>query len=228
MSDVYERINSIDAYIRKSCRFFCGALPANERANMSHEDAYQDCILALVERDKKYDPSRGRYLSWASRLISRELVKIRDRSRTVSSPRDAFARLHQLRAPGATERMRETAARIASTIRPVLPLVDEIQSDKSDPDWAAQSAEEDSHRTTQAAALLLYLEETLGPLHRAVVAATYGLQGMRQLPDSRISRHTGLTTEEIAVVRSEAIAQMRRFFSGVEHGEDQEEFDQDF
>jgi hypothetical protein len=92
-----DRLRSVWAYLVKRARRFTATLSERERAHLGTDDLLGAIVLRLVERDAKWDISRGRYITFCERLIQNAIVMERERARVVRAPSNALARLARYR-----------------------------------------------------------------------------------------------------------------------------------
>lgn len=88
-----DRIRSIWPYLVRTVLDYADSLPPRALANYDPEDVVAELYAVLAERDHLWEPARGKYLSFAGRVIAHELLAIRDRAGTVHSPRNSASRL---------------------------------------------------------------------------------------------------------------------------------------
>ena len=114
-----DRIRSIWPYITRRVLKFTRKMTPRQRVNFDYEDVISELCLKLVERDDKYDPARGAYLSYAARVIENELEGIRDRAGTIEAPRNHGCRVKAYKkreeAGTLTPRLRKSAQDIERT-----------------------------------------------------------------------------------------------------------------
>ena len=72
---------------------FQDALNFRERVNFDPEDAISELWVVLAEKNDKWESERGKYITFAGVIVDRELCAIRERSRTVRSPKDSSYRI---------------------------------------------------------------------------------------------------------------------------------------
>jgi hypothetical protein len=92
-------------------------LQPRERANYDAEDVLMECWLALRDRDHKYDPERGKYITFAGPVIEHHLYAVREKARVVRSPRNSSCRLGGYALAEAEGRISPRTAKTANDIR---------------------------------------------------------------------------------------------------------------
>jgi hypothetical protein len=92
-------------------------LQPRERANYDAEDVLMECWLALRDRDHKYDPERGKYITFAGPVIEHHLYAVREKARVVRSPRNSSCRLGGYAQAEAEGRISPRTAKTANDIR---------------------------------------------------------------------------------------------------------------
>lgn len=90
-----QRIESVWRFLVRRALLFMETLRGQEVANFDCEDVLMELYIELREKDGKWSPERGRYITYAARLAQRHISGLRDKSRTVQSPRNSSSRLHE-------------------------------------------------------------------------------------------------------------------------------------
>ncbi|SIO37654.1 hypothetical protein SAMN05444166_4207 [Singulisphaera sp. GP187] len=93
-----ERIRSIWPFLVRKVNEFAKTLKPRELVNFDHEDILSELWAAVAKRDHKWTPERGKYITFAAVIVDRELCSIRDRARTVQSPRNSSCRIKEYQA----------------------------------------------------------------------------------------------------------------------------------
>ncbi len=88
-----DRVKSIWPFLVRRCSSFHASLKPREKTNYDPEDILSEVWVALAEKDHKWEPSRGKYITYAGAIMDREFSSIRDKARTVEAPRNSAGRL---------------------------------------------------------------------------------------------------------------------------------------
>ncbi len=210
-ADVHARIRSIGGFmVRKVTRFY-ESLKSREKANCDPEDLLIELYIMLVEKDGHWNPERGKYITYAGKLIHRELLAIRDRSRTVQSPRNATSRLKEYQASEMegklSDRRRETYGQLSRTVENArsMPSADLL--------WlvAEDHVEEIEHQDAAERRLQLVARaiKRLGPVESCVIGWASGLWGSGSLTHQEIADKTRLSVEDVREIKAAAHAKIR-------------------
>lgn len=92
---VHDRIKSVWPFLVKTVVRFVDTLSARSRASFDPEDVLMELWVRLAEKDYKFDPERGSYLTFVGRVTENELKKLRGRTKTVRSPGNTYSRLRE-------------------------------------------------------------------------------------------------------------------------------------
>jgi hypothetical protein len=112
-----ERIKSVWPFLVRSTLKFCDSLRRRAAINFDPEDVLTELWIVLAEKDAKWEPARGPYLSFAGRVITNELHQIRDRAGTIQGPRNATCRVKQYERERAVGTLTEKKAATLRDIR---------------------------------------------------------------------------------------------------------------
>jgi DNA-directed RNA polymerase specialized sigma24 family protein len=115
-----ERIKSVWPFLVRSTLKFCETLRTRAAINFDPEDVLNELYLVLAEKDAKWDPARGTYLTFAGRVVTNELHRIRDRAGTIHGPRNAACRIKQYEAEKKAGTLSEKKAGTLRDIRRAL------------------------------------------------------------------------------------------------------------
>lgn len=124
-----ERIRSVWPFLVGSVLEFAASLAPRARANYDPEDVLGELYLTLLEKDAKWEPDRGKYLSFVYRIVAHELHAIRDRASTVHSPRNSASRLRGYEAEIEDHRISEAKLQTYRDLRRVM-----AEQESLDPD----------------------------------------------------------------------------------------------
>lgn len=208
-----ERIRSIWPFLVRRVLAFQKSLKPRERANYDHEDVMAELWLALAKRDSKWSPELGRYITFAATVINRELCDIRDKARTVHSPRNASCRLKEYQAEEEastiTPERLKTANDIRRTSDPAEAVHDHahaIRSAEGEPASILMERETFDRRTERLKTAIANL-----PSDQAdVMERTAGLFGRERQTLEEVARDTGRSAYRVGVLKSEAMSNLRR------------------
>lgn len=88
------RIRSIVPLVVQKCNLFCRSLRKRESGQFDVVDVLQEIWVALLEKDRYFNPNLGiKYSTWALLVVKQQLGILRNRSHMVNSPRDTAAKL---------------------------------------------------------------------------------------------------------------------------------------
>lgn len=124
-----ERIKSIWPLLVRRVLDFQGTLRSRERVNFDPEDTITELWVVLKSKDAEWSPDRGKYVTFAGVIVDREFCSIRDRSRTVQSPRNSSCRLKEYKGEANGEIL---TSRRSKTANDILRTSDGIQKIGSD------------------------------------------------------------------------------------------------
>lgn len=214
-----ERIKSVWPFLVKVVLRFAETLRPRERANFDPEDLLTELYVVLMERDAKWEPARGKYLTFVARVVGNELFKIRDRTRTVRSPGNSYCRLKQYEAEEAAETISAQRQSTLAAMRRV--MADPETLDASEPiaheeEEMPTEAERDEMEALTADAVVEGLRALTGEEAMAISAA-YGLWGQEERPTGRLARDRGLTHGSVKAAQARARSKMRARLRDIGH-----------
>ena len=99
-----DRVRSVGPLLINKAYAYWERLTPREKANYSVEDVILELWAEIASKDEYYDPLRGRYTTFAMNLAHKYLSELRNRMRTVHSPRNAEGRLKVMSADSKTGR----------------------------------------------------------------------------------------------------------------------------
>lgn len=111
-----DRIKSIWPFTVRRVLRFVKTLKPRELSNYDPEDILGEIMLKLAEKDDKWTPERGKYITFAGVIIDHEFQAIRDKARTVHAPRNSSARLSQYRDDEAAGTLSDRKAKTSADI----------------------------------------------------------------------------------------------------------------
>lgn len=217
-ANVEQRIRSIWPFLVRRVLSFQTTLSPRDRVNFDPEDTLAELWIALAENNSEWTPERGKYITFAGSIIQRELCAIRDRARTVESPRNSSCRLKEYAKEEAdgtlTERRARTAEDIKRTsdgIKAIGNTYDDAQIDHlEDPDSIAarnEEIEESRGLIRRAIAQALTLDEA------RVLGRMSGLWGQECVSAWRIAFETGREVGEINRIATKARKKVRDYIA---------------
>ena len=212
------RIKSIWPFIVRRVIRFQESLKPRERANFDHEDTLAELWVALAEKDSEWTPERGKYITYAGVIIDRELCSIRDKARTVHSPRNSSCRLKEYRAEeqggSITPRRAKTANDIRRTTESVQAFSFTMDRPKgSDP----VSMLSDGEATAEMLAALKLAIRVLPAFEANVIGRSAGLWGREPQSVYQIAWETGRDQTEVRQAKARAFNLIRLHLSSIRH-----------
>lgn len=218
-----ERIRSIWPFIVRRSRQFYYTLKPRERVNFDPEDTLTELWVALAERDHKWEPAKGKYITFAGTIIDRELCAIRDKSRTVESPRNSSCRMKEYIKE---EESGEISAGRLKTANDIRRTGDSAQSIGGDDGAVGLSDTGEGDPIDILTGLEVSRERldaikrairTLEPFEASVIGNLSGLWGLPQESVFWLAWKTGRDMSEIRQAKSSAIAKIRDYLLSIDH-----------
>lgn len=220
-----ERITSVWPFVVKQVSAFISSLHQRELVNFDADDVLIEVWIELRQKDCKWDPRIGTYISFAGKIIHHLFVRIRERSRTVESPRNATCRLKECisllqSGKNLTEARSKNRNDILRTINgtslmgEVVPEYEHHSSPESD--CLGQEHEiilEDAVKRSVSA---------LSPLEAFVLGRLHGLWGNESQTLDQVAKSLRKTHKEVARIRDKAYKSMRDFLESEFHASSQE------
>lgn len=207
-ADFDSRLASVWPFLIGVTRKFVAGLPAREKTLIDVDDALSEIWLKLrqCEAAGKWEPSRGRYITFASAVASRKLCDLRDAALTVKGPANCRSKLRQYwiaedtLSPRKYRTYRATIAACANPL-PITPI-SSVQEETRH-----QCEEDDEVRR-----LLEVVMRRLTPYESVVVGYSVGLFGRKRLPMRRIAAKLRMTVEDCSLLLHEAQVKIRWHF----------------
>jgi RNA polymerase sigma factor (sigma-70 family) len=187
-------------------------LQSRERANYDVEDVLMECWLALRDRDDKYDPERGRYITFAGPVIEHHLYAIREKARVVRSPRNSSCRLNGYAQAEAEGKINARTAKTANDIRRTAREPGGIVGDEYLPCSANVQAEaiERELRALGRDAIIEALDVlTLDECR--LIGGVFGLWDGQVRTVTQIAAEAGLDADRLYRVKRSAMAKLRAY-----------------
>lgn len=211
------RIESVWLFlIRKTLRFV-DSLYGTESANCDVEDVLVELYIELKKKDAKWEPERGRYITFAAKIAQRHLSSLRDKLRTVQSPRNSLSRLQryerEISEGTITDERRETYRFIKSAYLPYGDSADLSQAIKLN-HRSGQDVETETDVFNRESGRLANDAVTWGLMalttfESRVLGMCNGLYGQPSLTVTEIAERTGKSRDEVKKARDEAVRKVK-------------------
>ena len=205
-----ERIQSVWPFMVKKALAFRHQMKPRESANVDLEDFLLSLWVALADRDHKWEPARGKYITFAGRIIDNALIDLRDKARVVEAPKNASCRLKEygrLEAAGKlSPAMARTRADIERTSGEIKPAEEWARAEGDDPAAIAERNEE--------AARLWAALDGLAQDEADVILHTSGVAGTEPLTLGQAAGSLGLSPGDAAKLKGRAQAKLREALGG--------------
>lgn len=215
---VEARIKSVWPFLVRQVLRFSETLRPRDRANYDPEDVLGELWVTLVEKDEKWEPTRGRYLTFAGRVVANELHAIRDRSHTVHSPKNTGCRIKQYEAEadegGMSERRRKTYADILRVLGEQEAIADDPMS-MSAPDTADVVERRERQGIARQAVKLAV--DVLTPCESKTLGQAFGLFGQVEIPIEQIAEESGRRLDRVKKTKARAQAKLRERLEELGH-----------
>jgi len=209
-----ERIKSIIPFLIKRINRFQESLKPRERANFDHEDTFSELYVKLAEKDADWSPERGKYITYVGVIIDRELSSIRDKSRTVESPRNSFGRLKEYQeeeeSDSLSARRRKTAEDIRRTAECAAPLTLAVEMTRHD-DPSERTLKKEIDDATRS--VLIRAIRTLTLFEAQVLGRSFGLFGRPVQTLFMIAWETGVEQDDVRLAKQRALAKVREILA---------------
>lgn len=215
-SEVTERIRSIWPFLVKRVLAFHASLKVRERTNFDPEDTLTELWIELAENDHCWQPDRGKYITFAASVADRALCAIRDRARTVHSPRNSSCRMKEYAAEEAEGTISPKRALTALSIQRTISGIQAIPAKRSEVDRAedrdcfAETEEFEvlakaQQSLKQAIARILSTEEAM------VIGRLSGLWGREPVSVWQLAWETGRDQDEVRRIKARALAKIKHY-----------------
>ncbi len=225
-----ERIKSVGYFMLRQINSFASTMRPRERANFDVEDMWTELYTVVAKQDHKWDPATATYLTFVGMLVAHELEEIRNKSRTVQSPRNASLRLRayaESRANGSlSQRSSVTDLAIRRTISdPERSFIEGSKGETSADAFLASNCEppevqvadkEDSRQNRIAMGKAL---ARLDHLTASMIRMLYGLKGDGRVSIGEIAERSGVSYREAKRIIRAGLKELREILSGDEPGE---------
>jgi len=215
-----ERITSIWPFVVKQATLFIASLHARELANFDADDILLEVWIELRQKDCKWDPAIGSYCSFAGKIIRHLFLRLRERSRTVESPRNTTCRLseyQQLDEAGAaiSPVRRKNWSDISRTISGTARMGEQApeRASRGGPEEECLDAE---HAFVFSDAVKQALAQ-LSPTAARVLGRLHGLWGNPVHTVAEVARELGKSPEQVRKIRDAANQCVRDYLESEFH-----------
>lgn len=198
--------------MRRIANRFTLRLKDHEKANLDVDDIISELVTILIERDDKFDPNRGKYITFASTVAKIHLNALRDKSHTVESPLNSASRMKkydQDKTDGKLNlRTSKTSHDIPRSCEATVPIetVDIIDDREESP---LEILEQCEYKENLKKAILKEIRK-LKPLEAVVISRLFGLNGNHEESIWEIAFELSKTAREIKDIRDSALAKLRK------------------
>lgn len=218
-----QRIESVWRFLVRRALLFAEGMRGQELANFDVEDVLMELYVELREKDHKWEPARGRYITYAARLAQRHISGMKDRARTVQSPRNSSSRIleYQKEADAGTitqDRMR-TFVDIARSKRAYAPVTwtDSTPELKKGVRPQNDPSVEDRERERLDKDAITWGLMALTPFESKVLGMSNGLWGQPCLTTVEIAEKTGRSRDAVKKARDSAVQKVKERLLAMGH-----------
>ena len=227
---VAERIRSVWPFMVSRVKKFQATLTHRDQVNFDAEDTLMELRVALTENDAQWEPDRGKYITYAGVIIDRELCAIRDKARTVHSPRNSSCRLKEYEEDEDNGSISPRRSKTANDIRRTTGGIFQIDTRRLPDDAAVNPIEDDN---ALSAADTVEAQENGGVAREAmvlaikssgltkeeinVVARLAGLWGHDRASLWKIAFESGRELEEVRCIKSRAWRKVKFYLDSIKH-----------
>jgi hypothetical protein len=110
------RLRAIWQFLAKQVLTFADRCSDRDLANWSVDDMLQEAAAELQTKDPKWDPARGRYITFAGTVLTHMLSSVREKQPTVHRPRNAASKVRDLSLCEATAERDRTLATLTRRV----------------------------------------------------------------------------------------------------------------
>jgi RNA polymerase sigma factor (sigma-70 family) len=214
-----ERLQSVWPFLVDSVIRFELTLRPRERANFDAEDVLTELVVKLLEKDSKWEPERGRYITFVARVIANEFIKLRDRTRTVRSPGNSYSRLKEYEAEEALDAISPERLATLGALRRALCSTDTLEGFEPVAREILGPDEETERREDLACANDAIVKAILGLTKTEVtfLSRAYGLWGQQEKTMNQIADTYGYTRAAIKALQARTRQKMRDRLEQIRH-----------
>jgi RNA polymerase sigma factor (sigma-70 family) len=214
-----ERIRSVWPFIANQAMLFERSLHPRERANFDAEDAAQELWIAIAERDHKWNPEKGDYISFVGSIIHNCLYTLRERSRSVQSPRNTSCRLNGYKEAELNGKLSQKQAKTRSdinrTISGIMPINEVSANIPSSVDVDADVSTSEGRQIAIDA--VKRAVESLPVVEAAIISKVNGLWGSERLTVPQIAAEMQKTPDQIRRAKNRAYSRIVAFLEETSH-----------
>lgn len=213
------RIKSVWPFLVKSVLKFADSLRPRDLANYDPEDVLTELYIALKEKDCKWEPDRGRYLTFAGKVVQNELHAIRDRAHTVHSPRNSSCRLKQYEAANQAGELSGRKAKTYQDIKRVIGEHEALEPDAAIPGEVPATSDVVDRRESLRLVNSAVLSGVMGlaPDEAKTVGKAFGLWGQADQPLATIALEQGRTIDSVKKTKGRALEKIRARLLALQH-----------
>ncbi len=208
-----DRIRSVWPFAVKRVLKFHKSMKPRDRTCYDPEDMLSQMYLLLCQKDHLWKPERGKYITYAGKLIARELYSVLDRAKIVQSPRNTSTRLkaHAAREKEGTltERRLETHRRILRTLSTVKGSPSMLMACLSGEDQAEEIERRDL--VNYELELMAKAIRKLSLSESCVIGWLSGLWGSGVCTPEQVAEKMRLDVAEVRDAKARAYAKIRAY-----------------
>jgi hypothetical protein len=205
-----ERIASVWPFLVSQVMAFQQTLKPRQRVNYDPEDTLAELWIELREKDDKWEPARGKYITFVGTIVEHKLYALRDQAHTVHSPRNSTCRLKQYQREEAagtlTDRRAKTAADIRRVVGEFEPVGEEDSQERERPDHQAAENERLALAREIACEALMSVDTAI---EARIIGLSFGLMGKDPKDPEQIAAETGYSLDQVRRIRSRALSKAR-------------------
>jgi hypothetical protein len=184
-----------------------------------------ELYIELREKDHKWTPERGRYITFAAKLAQRHLIGLRDKARTVQSPRNSSSRMAEYRQEIEDGTITEDRYRTYEDIKRSSSPYTSIgtHGSRGEPDWPEwipgeedDSVAEREHDRLSGDAITWGIM-CLTPFEARVLGMSGGLWGQPRLALPEIAGRTGRSRDAVKKAKDRAEAKIKHRLLAMGH-----------
>jgi hypothetical protein len=218
-----ERIGSVWLYLVRRANKFVKTLRPYEQSNFDVEDVLMELYVTLAEKDAKWEPDRGRYITFAGKIADRALTDIRDRSRTVESPRNSSCRMRDYQAQEEAGTLTDRRLKTFDDVRRSSGEYEHISVARQGEtgDYREPSVPPDDHEEREDERMVkdavTWGLMALTTFEARCLGEYAGLWGRQQRTIAEIARRTGRSKDAVKKARDSANDKIRRRLYSMGH-----------
>jgi hypothetical protein len=221
-ADTETRIRSIWPFIVRRVLAFQQTLKPRDKVNFDPEDTLSELWIALAENDGEWSPERGKYITFAGVIIDRELCAIRDKARTVHSPRNSSCRMKEYKSEEEmgtiSPRRLKTANDIRRTAEGIQPMTGngpEFDKALDEEPVSTLTVKEMTEETIDA--IKAAIRSALTTIEATVLGRLSGIWGNEPQTVWVVSLATARDQEEVRRIKARAWRKVREYLTTERH-----------